>query len=133
MEQTQLNHQNTLLPIFKYLFLFLIGGFSYFYLEILYRGFSHFSMIICGGLAFIFCGLINQPYAFPNITSNPDDFIHVYHNRSGICYRIYRKYQNGLACMGLLRSSVQSLRTNLPCLLLYLGWFYPSYAFSWMI
>lgn len=60
MEQTQLNHQNTLLPIFKYLFLFLIGGFSYFYLEILYRGFSHFSMIICGGLAFIFCGLINQ-------------------------------------------------------------------------
>ena len=60
MEQTQLNHKNTLLPIFKYLFLFLIGGFSYFYLEILYRGFSHFSMIICGGLAFIFCGLINQ-------------------------------------------------------------------------
>lgn len=46
--------------IYKYIFLFLIGGFSYFYMEILFRGFSHFSMIICGGLAFILCGLINQ-------------------------------------------------------------------------
>lgn len=47
-------------PLFKYLFLFLLGGFTYFYIEILFRGYSHFSMIICGGLAFIFCGLINQ-------------------------------------------------------------------------
>lgn len=46
--------------IYKYTFLFLVGGFSYFYMEILFRGFSHFSMIICGGLAFILCGLINQ-------------------------------------------------------------------------
>lgn len=49
---------------FKYLFLFLIGGFSYFYIEILYRGYSHFSMIICGGIAFICCGLINQQSYF---------------------------------------------------------------------
>ena len=46
--------------IIKYLFLFIVGGFSYFYMEILFRGFSHFSMIICGGLAFILCGLIDQ-------------------------------------------------------------------------
>lgn len=45
---------------YKYLFLFLTGGFTYFYMEIFYRGFSHFSMIICGGLAFIFCGILNQ-------------------------------------------------------------------------
>lgn len=44
----------------KYLFLFIVGGFSYFYIEILFRGFSHFSMIICGGAAFILCGLIDQ-------------------------------------------------------------------------
>lgn len=49
---------------YKYLFLFLIGGFSYFYLEILYRGHSHFSMIICGGLAFIGCGFLNQFFHF---------------------------------------------------------------------
>lgn len=60
MEQIQAKPNNITPPVYKYLFLFLIGGFSYFYLEILFRGFSHFSMIICGGLAFIFCGLINQ-------------------------------------------------------------------------
>ena len=46
--------------LYKYLFLFLVGGFAYFYIEILFRGYSHFSMIICGGLAFILCGAINQ-------------------------------------------------------------------------
>ena len=46
--------------ILKYIFLFLIGGFSYFYIEILFRGYSHFSMIICGGLDLILCGMINQ-------------------------------------------------------------------------
>lgn len=46
--------------LFKYLFLFLIGGFTYFYIEIFYRGYSHFSMILCGGLAFIGCGMLNQ-------------------------------------------------------------------------
>ncbi len=55
-KQSFINLQTT----FKYLFLFLIGGFAYFYIEILFRGYSHFSMIICGGLAFIFCGGINQ-------------------------------------------------------------------------
>ncbi|MDD6070210.1 MAG: hypothetical protein PUC12_05250 [Clostridiales bacterium] len=46
--------------LLKYLFLFLVGGFSYFYIEILYRGYSHVSMIICGGLAIILCGGLNQ-------------------------------------------------------------------------
>lgn len=56
-----LNKSRTYLPIlFKYLFLFLIGGFAYFYIEILYRGYSHFSMIFCGGFAFIGCGILNQ-------------------------------------------------------------------------
>lgn len=56
--------------VFKYLFLFLLGGFTYFYIEILFRGYSHFSMIICGGLAFICCGLINQlcPFRISVIT-----------------------------------------------------------------
>ena len=59
-----MNFQSTRQPLsfhlYKYLFLFLVGGFTYFYIEILFRGYSHFSMIICGGLAFILCGAINQ-------------------------------------------------------------------------
>lgn len=58
MEQVQSNR--TAPAFYKYLFLFLVGGFTYFYMEIMFRGFSHFSMIICGGIAFILCGMLNQ-------------------------------------------------------------------------
>lgn len=57
---TQSTRQPLSFHLYKYLFLFLVGGFAYFYIEILFRGYSHFSMIICGGLAFILCGAINQ-------------------------------------------------------------------------
>ncbi len=60
----QRNRQAIITNAYKYLFLFLIGGFTYFYMEILFRGYSHFSMIICGGLAFILCGAINQMMHF---------------------------------------------------------------------
>lgn len=40
--------------------LFLTGGIIYFYMEIIYRGYSHYSMIICGGLCFYFVGGLNQ-------------------------------------------------------------------------
>lgn len=55
--------------IFKYSFLFLLGGMSYYFLEIFYRGFSHYSMIICGGLAFIFSGVLNQLFPKLSITT----------------------------------------------------------------
>ena len=45
---------------YKYMFLFLIGGFSYYFIEIAFRGYSHFSMFICGGLAFVLSGALNQ-------------------------------------------------------------------------
>ena len=44
----------------KYLTLFLIGGIAYYFIEILYRGYSHFSMIIVGGLCFILIGCIDE-------------------------------------------------------------------------
>lgn len=50
--------------VFKYTFLFLIGGFAYYFLEIATRGYSHYSMIICGGLCFIFSGLLNQIFGW---------------------------------------------------------------------
>lgn len=48
----------------KNVFLFLIGGFGYGLLEICFRGFTHWSMIITGGSALVGLYLINQ--AFPN-------------------------------------------------------------------
>lgn len=40
--------------------LFLVGGLIYFWLEVLWRGYSHWSMFLLGGLCFVLCGLINE-------------------------------------------------------------------------
>jgi uncharacterized membrane protein len=40
--------------------LFLTGGILYFYMEIIYRGYSHYSMILCGGMCFYLVGGLNQ-------------------------------------------------------------------------
>lgn len=42
------------------LILGLIGGFLYYGLEILYRGYSHYTMIILGGICFFIIGLLNE-------------------------------------------------------------------------
>ena len=44
----------------KYPILFMIGGVLYYFIEILWRGYSHTVMFILGGLCFITIGLINE-------------------------------------------------------------------------
>ena len=44
----------------KYTILFAIGGMAYFLLEVLVRGYSHYSMFLCGGACFLCCGLLNE-------------------------------------------------------------------------
>lgn len=44
----------------KYLFLLLVGGITYVGIEILWRGYSHWTMFLLGGLCFICCGLLNE-------------------------------------------------------------------------
>ena len=46
--------------ILKYMILFLIGGLVYFGIEIMYRGYSHWTMFILGGICFIALGNINN-------------------------------------------------------------------------
>lgn len=48
--------------ILKPLILFYIGGFSYYFIEILWRGYSHFSMTIVGGICFLLIGSINEVF-----------------------------------------------------------------------
>lgn len=45
---------------FKEFVLLLIGGNLYYLIEILWRGYSHWSMFILGGLCFIYAGLQNE-------------------------------------------------------------------------
>lgn len=42
--------------------IFMTGGMLYYFLEIVTRHYSHFSMIICGGLSMLICGGINQTF-----------------------------------------------------------------------
>ena len=44
----------------KYILLLLVGGFAYGGIEIIFRGYSHISMMIAGGICFILIGLLNE-------------------------------------------------------------------------
>ena len=44
----------------KNIIIFLIFGISYYLLEVLWRGYSHWTMIIVGGLCGLLIGLINE-------------------------------------------------------------------------
>ena len=44
----------------KYLFFFLLGGSIYYMMEIIFRGYSHVSMFVVGGIAYILIGIINE-------------------------------------------------------------------------
>lgn len=57
-----------LLKLFgKYTILFIIGGIVYNLIEILWRGYTHWTMFILGGICFICLGLINEfiPWNMP--------------------------------------------------------------------
>ena len=45
---------------YKYSLLFFIGGFVYYLIEIIYRGYSHWTMAVLGGFLFVLIGLINE-------------------------------------------------------------------------
>ena len=47
------------------LFLISTGGMSYYNFEILCRGYSHISMLLCGGLSFYSIGLLNEQKKLP--------------------------------------------------------------------
>ncbi|MCD8180693.1 MAG: putative ABC transporter permease [Firmicutes bacterium] len=48
--------------ILKYLFLFSFGGIIYLLIELIWRGYSHWSMFALGGFCFLMLGLINEKY-----------------------------------------------------------------------
>lgn len=48
----------------KNLGLFAVGGLIYYLIEIMWRGYSHMSMFVLGGICFILIGLINEYLSF---------------------------------------------------------------------
>lgn len=50
--------------IIKPVVLFLVGGATYFIIEIFWRGYSHISMFVLGGLCFLLIGLLNNSFSW---------------------------------------------------------------------
>lgn len=48
----------------KEFFLFGVGGILYNYIELAWRGYTHWSMFLCGGLCFVLIGLINNLFSY---------------------------------------------------------------------
>ena len=44
----------------KYIILLMVGGLAYYCIELLVRGFSHWTMFLVGGICFILIGIINE-------------------------------------------------------------------------
>lgn len=44
--------------------LFIIGGLIYALIEIIFRGYSHWTMVILGGVCFVLIGLINEHFSW---------------------------------------------------------------------
>ena len=53
--------------VVKPLILFLIGGLAYILMELMWRGYTHWTMFFVGGLAFVLIGAINEviPWNMP--------------------------------------------------------------------
>lgn len=54
-------------PVLKSVFLFLSGGFLYGIVEMLFKGSTHISMLIAGGLAFVLIGGLNEGDRNPSL------------------------------------------------------------------
>ena len=54
--------------LFKNMLLFAIGGIVYIIIELLWRGYTHFSMFILGGMCFFLVGRINENRKIPLVT-----------------------------------------------------------------
>lgn len=50
--------------LFEYLILLIYGGVIYYFIELIYRGYSHPAMILVGGLCFICIGMLNEFYTY---------------------------------------------------------------------
>lgn len=49
--------------ILESLFFICFGGLVYYFIEITFRGFSHYSMFLCGGVIFYLISLFNRRYS----------------------------------------------------------------------
>lgn len=48
--------------LYKFMILYLFGGFSYILIELIWRGYSHWTMFVLGGICFLAVGDLNESH-----------------------------------------------------------------------
>ena len=76
--------------ISKYLFFWALGGALYYTFEILFRGFSHWSMYVLGGICFVFL-YSGREHGMAGTCLETDASLYRICNGRGIHYRNHRK------------------------------------------
>ena len=71
---------NNIKKYLKIFILWLAGGFSYFFLEILFRGRSHWTMCLLGGFCFLLIGALNEylDKGWTIVNHESNEFVHTY-------------------------------------------------------
>ena len=64
LQQRRLKLLKSNTTLFKHFILFMIGAFLYLFIEILYRGHTHWTMGVVGGVCFVLIGLINEVFTW---------------------------------------------------------------------
>lgn len=116
--------------LLKELFLFVLGGLVYMFIEILWRGHTHWSMGIVGGLCFVLMGLINELFSY-------EMYMEVQAIISSIIITIL-EFISGVIINIKLGWNVWDY-SNLPfnimgqiCLLFMILWFFLSFVGIWL-
>ena len=81
--------------LFEFMLLFNLGGFIYYIIEILARGYSHWSMYLLGGFCFVIVGLINERVSW--------DMLFQYQCLLGAGIITVLEYYIRMECVGLFR------------------------------
>lgn len=106
----------------KLMSLFCVGGAAYCAIELMWRGYTHWSMYLLGGLCFLLCGAINEvfPWEMP------------LWQQQGICAVVITALE---FCTGYLVNIVLKLNvwdySNMPCNIM--GQICPQYVFLWFL
>lgn len=96
--------------------LFLIGGALYYCIEILWRGYSHWTMAVVGGICFVVIGGLNKLYSVGNAALETGWYWSALCDCYGACGGYPAKSDDGSAYLGLLFPAFQSTGPNLSAI-----------------
>lgn len=120
--------------ISEYLVLWAVGGCIYYGIEVLFRGFSHISMFMLGGLCMQFFYMAGTADRMAGCSAKTDYTLYDLCCEYGIYHWNYRKQMVSPGSLGLFGYAIAVMGADLPSLCAYFFFFmyygYPSVRIS---